>query len=375
MGRNKVKVVVEEVAQEEEVEAVLYPCVQCSEEVDGGGVFCVMCNQWWHYKCDRTTERKVKTQFPKGTDYTCKAHMKRLEEENKKKEKSKDKLTEPTEKLQKHIVLLKEKSEEVKKLRKELSECQLEAERGKKALEEINDLRNKNQVMASQQKVSKKIEEDNSKEIKRLQDCNVQLKEQKKNHETAHKTLKNNNIILKDKLSKAEAKTKELEAKTKELEAEIEKKSEGNSAAAVENSSVNSGASKENDETSEPDWKKERKKLQNDLKKIRTELEECRKQKDSLASDVVLNKSVIFHLTEKLDMAKIIHKDLEIAVANHSTPLRNDTKSSISRYTVLDETYGSEFVHSEISREEKIEDQNPKQMKTQPEHNTTTIQT
>ncbi len=106
------------------------------------------------------------------------------------------------------------------------------------------------------------------------------------------------------------------------------------------------------EDLTEADYKKERRKLQNDLKKTRAELEEIRREKNTLSSDLALNKSVIFHLTEKLDMAKIIHKDLEIAAAKFSTPLRpQDSNSDKDRYTVLDETYCTSYFDSRIEEE------------------------
>ncbi len=70
------------VGEEDVGRKTLYPCAKCSQEVDGKGVFCVKCDKWWHYKCDNTTARQAKAQFPPGKDYICTEHRKREEEKD-----------------------------------------------------------------------------------------------------------------------------------------------------------------------------------------------------------------------------------------------------------------------------------------------------
>ena len=51
-------------------------CPKCKNQVKTSGVWCVKCNKWWYFKCDKTNSKEVEQKFGE-TDYICKLHEER----------------------------------------------------------------------------------------------------------------------------------------------------------------------------------------------------------------------------------------------------------------------------------------------------------
>ena len=81
----------------------------------------------------------------------------------------------------------------------------------------------------------------------------------------------------------------------------------------------NEQLSNENQET------KEKKKVEKDLRKAYKEIEIINNEKVEIINELALQKKVIYHLTESLDVVNIINKDLEIAMANKNI-LKTDNR-------------------------------------------------
>ena len=51
-------------------------CPKCKNQVKTSGVWCVKGNNWWHFKCDKTSSKEVEQRLGES-DYICKLHEER----------------------------------------------------------------------------------------------------------------------------------------------------------------------------------------------------------------------------------------------------------------------------------------------------------
>ena len=209
-------------------DSVLYPCQKCDEDVVAGGVYCVVCDGWWHFKCENTTGKKVKEEYPPGKDYICEMHMKeqkrntgiqnyskdikeveRSRESSSSEEEYADDESEESDddreiqdlrrRVDKYQIVIGEKDDKISELEKDrIKERRRHEDQVKKLQEETNVLqkeveneKDNKQVEANKRKLEKKAQKDIEMKNTRLEKCNMQLKEKNGVLEKQVKTIQN----------------------------------------------------------------------------------------------------------------------------------------------------------------------------------------
>ena len=182
-------------------------CAKCKKKVVNKGVHCGICDRWFHYKCEETTEENVDEQYPGKVPYVCTKDRKKIEEEETRLLKIKyEEMLQENNSLQEKYKAMKKKSKEIEKnyseikeihqrtqtnmenIKKELQKTKQERDNTKSEIETLRNL-NRIQVQAVPDKENeirrltaiigkeKELTENMKKQIVELQSENKMMKE------------------------------------------------------------------------------------------------------------------------------------------------------------------------------------------------------